>query len=93
LPIRLRGVADRHHRAAGGLSDSIAPTLDRVRRHSTLPVAVAFGIDRPEQVREIWKIADGAVVGSAIVAQIEELRNSHDLPSRIGTFCRRLMGT
>jgi tryptophan synthase alpha chain len=72
------------------LSDSIAPTLTRVREHSLLPVAVGFGVSRPEHVREVWKIADGAVVGSAIVAQIEKNGNAPDLPSRIGAFCRWL---
>ena len=74
------------------LSDSIAPTLERVRKHSDLPVAVGFGISRPEHVREVWKIADGAVVGSAIVAQIEKQGPSKELPASIGTFCRWLTG-
>ena len=75
------------------LSDSIVPTLARVRKHSDLPVAVGFGVSRPEHVREIWKIADGAVVGSAIVAQIEKEGRSPELPARIGAFCRWLTGT
>lgn len=75
------------------LSDSIAPTLKRVRKHSDLPVAVGFGISRPEHVREVWKVADGAVVGSAIVAQIEKQGQSRELPARIGAFCRWLTGT
>ncbi len=75
------------------LSDSIGPTLQRVRRHSALPIAVGFGVSRPEHVREIWKIADGAVVGSAIVAQIERRGHSPDLPSQIAAFCRWLTGT
>ena len=74
------------------LSDSIAPTLARVRKHSDLPVAVGFGISRPEHVRDVWKIADGAVVGSAIVAQIEKEGLSRELPARIGAFCRWLTG-
>ena len=72
------------------LSDSMAPTLARIRKHSELPVAVGFGVSRPEHVREVWKIADGAVVGSAIVSQIEKEGPSPELPSRIGAFCRWL---
>ena len=56
------------------LSDSILPTLNRVRECTALPVAVGFGISRPEHVRAVWDLADGAVVGSAIVAQIERNR-------------------
>ncbi len=76
----------------GALSDSMRPTIERVRRHSRLPVAVGFGISSPEQVRAVWEIAEGAVVGSAIVARIEQERNSPELVPRIGEFCRRLTG-
>jgi len=72
------------------LSEELLPTLDRVRSNTTLPVAVGFGISRPEQVRAVWEIADGAVVGSAIVAQMEKHAASSDLPMRIAGFCRWL---
>jgi len=75
------------------LSESILPTLSRVRECTALPVAVGFGISRPEQVQAIWDLADGAVVGSAIVAQIEREQGSPDLPARIGSFCRWLTGS
>jgi len=72
------------------LSGSILPTVDRVRKFTRLPVAVGFGISSPEQVRAIWNIADGAVVGSAIVSEMEKIRDPLELPSRIGDFCRHL---
>jgi len=56
-----------------------------------LPVAVGFGISSPEQVCAVWRFADAAVVGSAIVKQIEELGNSPDLVKRIGEFARSLL--
>ncbi len=74
------------------LSEALLPTLGRVREQTKLPVAVGFGISRPEQVRAIWEVADGAVVGSAIVAQIEKEAEAPDLPTRIGAFCRWLTG-
>jgi tryptophan synthase alpha chain len=74
------------------LSDTILPTITRVRKFTRLPVAVGFGISRPEQVRAIWEIADGAVVGSAIVAEMEKIGNPKEMPSQIGTFCRHLTG-
>src|SRR6058998_865474 len=58
--------------------------LKRVRSVSDLPVAVAFGISSPEQVRDVWRFADAAVVGSAIVKQIEKLGQSQDLVRHIG---------
>ena len=65
--------------------------VKRVRSVSDLPVAVGFGISSPEQVRTVLGFADAAVVGSAIVKQIEKLRNSPDLVERIGEFARSLV--
>ena len=72
------------------ISDSVRPTVERVRKFTQLPVAVGFGISKPEQVQAIWKIADGAVVGSAIVAEMEKITNPSELLSKIGGFCRHL---
>jgi tryptophan synthase alpha chain len=65
--------------------------VKRVRSVSDLPVAVGFGISSPEQVRAVWRFADAAVVGSAIVKQIEKLGHSQDLVKRIGEFVRSLL--
>ena len=65
--------------------------VNRVRAVSDLPVAVGFGISTAEQVRSVWRFADAAVVGSAIVREIEKLRNSPDLVKRIGEFTRSLV--
>jgi tryptophan synthase alpha chain len=72
------------------LSGSVAPTVERVRRHSNLPVAVGFGISRPEHVRAVWAVADGAVVGSAIVSEMEKTANPKDIPAAVAKFCRWL---
>src|SRR5437764_6828167 len=78
-----------------GVRDEItrdAETLaQRVRSVSDLPVAVGFGISTAEQVRAVWRFADAAVVGSAIVRQIENLGDSPDLVKRIGEFVRSLV--
>ena len=54
-----------------GVRDSLPPdlpaTLDRLRAVSTLPICVGFGISRPEQAMAVARLADGVVVGSAIV--------------------------
>jgi tryptophan synthase alpha chain len=63
----------------------------RIRSVSDLPVAVGFGISTAEQVRTVWRFADGAVVGSAIVKQIENLGHSSDLVKRVGNFVRSLV--
>lgn len=65
--------------------------VQRVRSVSDLPVAVGFGVSTAEQVRKIWRFADAAVVGSAIVREIEKLAGSPNLVSRIGEFARSLL--
>jgi tryptophan synthase alpha chain len=65
--------------------------VKRVRSVSDLPVAVGFGISTPEQVREVWRFANAAVIGSAFVREIEKLSAKPDLVSRIGNFARSLI--
>jgi tryptophan synthase alpha chain len=74
------------------LSDSVLPTVKRVRDCTSLPIAVGFGISRPAQVQAIWNICDGAVVGGAIVSEMKKVKHSNELPSKIGEFCRWLTG-
>jgi len=65
--------------------------VKRVRAVSNLPVAVGFGISNLEQVRNVWRFADAAVVGSAIVSRIEKSSGEADLVQRIGHFARSLI--
>jgi tryptophan synthase alpha chain len=67
--------------------------VNRVRQFSDLPVAVGFGISTAEQVAKTWAYADAAVVGSAIVAEIERCAGSAGVVERAGEFARRLVGT
>ena len=57
--------------ADGASSHSIAAAVERLRRHTKLPIAVGFGIKTPEQVAAVAGSADAAVVGSAIISAIE----------------------
>ena len=65
--------------------------VKRVRAVSDLPVAVGFGISTSEQVRQVWRFADAAVIGSALVSQVEKLAGSPDLVNRVGEFARSLL--
>lgn len=65
--------------------------VERVRQFSRLPVAVGFGISTAEQVADTWRYADAAVVGSALVAEIERCSSSDDLIKRVGQFARSLL--
>jgi tryptophan synthase alpha chain len=65
--------------------------VGRVRRYSDLPVAVGFGISKPEHVRDVWHYADAAVVGSALVSVIEESSSGSVAVSNVGQFVRQLL--
>jgi tryptophan synthase alpha chain len=67
------------------------PLVKRVRAVSDLPIAVGFGISTAEQVRQVWHFADAAVIGSALVSQVEKLAGSSDLLNRVGEFARSLL--
>jgi len=65
--------------------------VNRVRLVSDLPVAVGFGISKAEHVAEVWRYADAAVVGSAIVKMIEDKSGTGDLVREIGQFTASLI--
>src|SRR5689334_18282255 len=54
------------------LSQDLAPLIEKMRAATRLPLAAGFGISTPEQAAAVAKMADGVVVGSAIVRQIEK---------------------
>lgn len=60
--------------------------VSRMRRFTSLPIAVGFGISNVEQVRDVQRYADAVVVGSAIVAEMERLSGAPDLAQKIGEF-------
>lgn len=76
--------------ARAEVSSEAEKLVTRVRAFSDLPVAVGFGISQPAHVRDVWRYADAAVVGSAIVEMIERSTGQPDLVKRIGQFARSL---
>jgi tryptophan synthase alpha chain len=53
------------------VSDELPAFIARVRRHTDLPLAVGFGVSRPEHVAQIGQLCEAAVIGSAIIDTIE----------------------
>ncbi len=72
------------------LSAAAAPLTERMREITKLPLAMGFGISTPQQVAEAASMADGVVVGSAIVKCIETNAAAPDLPRRLELFTRQL---
>lgn len=77
--------------ARDSMSTGAERLVARVREVSVLPVAVGFGISNAEQIKDVWRYADAAVVGSALVAEIERLAGTSDIVSRVGDFARGLL--
>jgi tryptophan synthase alpha chain len=57
----------------------LAEAIPRIRKHTKLPIAIGFGVRTPEQAAEAARIADGAVVASAL---IDVLANDLDAEGR-----------
>jgi tryptophan synthase alpha chain len=70
------------------VSNTIGSMTAAIRAHTTLPIAVGFGISTPEQVKAVAAQADAVVVGSAVVNQVA--RGGSDLVPRVSEFVRNL---
>ena len=64
--------------------------ITALRRVTTKPVCVGFGIGHPDQVAAVGRLADGVIVGSAIVRLIEERAGSPSLVKDVGDFIAAL---
>jgi tryptophan synthase alpha chain len=80
------GVTGARDRLADGAEAMVA----RIRAVSDLPVALGFGISKPDHVREVGRWADAAVVGSALVDVIARESASDDLNARVEEYVRWL---
>jgi tryptophan synthase alpha chain len=72
-------------------SSSAEHLVNRVRTFTDLPIAVGFGISTRQQIEDVWKYADAAVVGSAIVAEIERSLAEGNTVERVTDFVRSLL--
>ncbi len=73
------------------MPEDAAGLVKRIRRHTKLPIAVGFGISTPEQFAAVGKFAEAAVIGSAIVQQIEQ--NPGREAAAVAEFIRQLVAT
>ncbi len=70
--------------------DSIKPMIKKIRRLTDQPIAVGFGISSPQQAGEVAGLADGVIVGSAVVNIIERYPDKSECLNRVGHFVRSL---
>jgi tryptophan synthase alpha chain len=72
------------------LADDLRSMLQQVRASTSKPVAVGVGVSTPEHARLVAEMADGVVVGSAIVKLIEDLQGREDMLEQVGGFIATL---
>jgi tryptophan synthase alpha chain len=82
------GVTGARDKVASGA----ATLVKRIREHTSMPIALGFGISRPEHVVEVGRVADAAVVGSALVSLIARESSSPALIDRVDEYVRWLKG-
>jgi len=68
------------------IDESLRTSIQRIRAYTDLPVAVGFGIRSREDVEKVWRFADAAVVGSAIVEFVDENQALVDLPEQVAGY-------
>ena len=73
------------------LSKEIGSKVANIKSQSSVPVVVGFGVSRKEHVQQIASIADGVVVGSAIVKQIEENKDKNELVQHVSRYVEDLI--
>lgn len=73
------------------VADNIASMTAKIRQHTTLPIAVGFGISTPEQARLVASNAEAIVVGSAIVNQIAQNGKDPNLAPKVASFVKTLV--
>lgn len=72
------------------VSEAVEPLVKAMRKVTDLPLAVGFGISTADHVRQVGALADGVVVGTAVVRVVEENATSADLEAKLEALAREL---
>ena len=75
-------------KSAGTVKTDLAAIVKVVRENTKTPCAIGFGISTPEQAAKMAGIADGAIVGSAIIKLLEQYGTA--APEQIGAYVKRM---
>jgi tryptophan synthase alpha chain len=76
--------------ARQGMPPLVTEQIKTAKRITKKPICVGFGVSTPEQVKSISKLADGVVVGSAIINQIVKNQGNKALVQNVSNFVRKL---
>ena len=87
--VSVAGITGMQQAAAGSIAEAVA----RLKQNTDLPIAVGFGVRTPDQAAEVARVADGVVVGSAIVDLIAKAAESGEDPApAVADFVKQLSG-
>ena len=64
--------------------------IKTIKKYTDKPVCVGFGLSNSLQVKNVSKISDGVIVGSAIVRKIKEYKSSSNLVKKVANFTKSL---
>ncbi|MGH7231948.1 MAG: tryptophan synthase subunit alpha [Nitrospiraceae bacterium] len=84
--VSLTGITGAKLTDLSGIKRNVA----KIRKAADVPVTVGFGIATPQDVAQVAGLADGVIVGSAIVRQIEQHHDDPQMPARVGEFVKSL---
>ena len=76
--------------ARDSMGDDVPAFMETVRNRSTHPLAIGFGISTPGHAQEAANLADGIIVGSAIINVIEQCKTEEEMVVRVGEFVKTL---
>ncbi|RMF93369.1 MAG: tryptophan synthase subunit alpha [Candidatus Schekmanbacteria bacterium] len=73
------------------LSNTLGKKVKEIKKYTKLPISVGFGISTPKQVSEVSKIAEGVIVGSAIIRVIESNLGKSAIEKKVGKYVSKLL--
>ncbi len=76
--------------AGSATLEHVEQAVARLKRHTDLPVAIGFGIRTPEHAATVARLADGVVVGSALIDRIAEAKHPAEAVDGVLGLCRQL---
>jgi tryptophan synthase alpha chain len=76
--------------AGSATTEQVGGAIERLRRHTSLPICVGFGIRTPEQAAAVARLADGVVVGSALVDKIANAASPEQGVADVLSLCAAL---
>ena len=84
--VSLTGITGAQLRDVADVGDNVA----KIRKRSRVPIAVGFGVATPEDAARVAAVADGVIVGSALVRRIHECAQDPRMIEKVGVFVRSL---